>query len=112
MIEVTWNLNSDKGGVEIRFSERPDSSVLEQLKANGWRWSRFSGCWYQRDSEGARQFAQEFTGAASVVPPAPAVSVRSRSRYGSTYTRFSSGAEVYTNRNGRCEDAPCCGCCS
>lgn len=33
-------------------------------------------------------------------------------RYGSTYTRFSSGAEVYTNRRGRCEDAPCCGCCS
>lgn len=28
------------------------------------------------------------------------------------YTRFSSGAEVYQNRAGRCEDAPCCGCCS
>jgi len=27
-------------------------------------------------------------------------------------TRFSSGAEVYQNRRGRCEDAPCCGCCS
>ena len=32
--------------------------------------------------------------------------------YGSNYARFSSGAEVYTNRRGRCEDAPCCGCCS
>lgn len=27
-------------------------------------------------------------------------------------TRFNSGAEVYQNRRGRCEDAPCCGCCS
>lgn len=27
-------------------------------------------------------------------------------------TRFSSGAVVYQNRRGRCEDAPCCGCCS
>lgn len=36
----------------------------------------------------------------------------SRSRYGSNYTRFSSGAEVFTNKRGRCEDAPCCGCCS
>ena len=35
-----------------------------------------------------------------------------RARYGSTYTRFASGAEVYTNNRGRCEDAPCCGCCS
>lgn len=24
----------------------------------------------------------------------------------------SSGAYVYQNKNGRCEDAPCCGCCS
>lgn len=28
------------------------------------------------------------------------------------YTRFSDGQEVYQNRRGRCEDAPCCGCCS
>lgn len=33
-------------------------------------------------------------------------------RYGSNYTRFSGGAEAYTNKRGRCEDAPCCGCCS
>jgi hypothetical protein len=30
----------------------------------------------------------------------------------SHYTRFASGAEVFTNKRGRCEDAPCCGCCS
>lgn len=35
-----------------------------------------------------------------------------RARYGSHYARFSSGAEVFTNKRGRCEDAPCCGCCS
>lgn len=27
-------------------------------------------------------------------------------------TRFSSGAEVWQNAQGRCPDAPCCGCCS
>lgn len=27
-------------------------------------------------------------------------------------TRFNSGAVVYRNSRGRCEDAPCCGCCS
>jgi hypothetical protein len=27
-------------------------------------------------------------------------------------TTFSSGDTVYQNINGRCEDAPCCGCCS
>lgn len=35
-----------------------------------------------------------------------------RSRYGSSYTRFAGGGEVFTNLQGRCEDAPCCGCCS
>ena len=34
------------------------------------------------------------------------------SESGIVYTRFSSVAEVYRNRKGRCEDAPCCGCCS
>lgn len=33
-------------------------------------------------------------------------------RYGSHHARFSSGAEAYVNKRGRCEDAPCCGCCS
>jgi hypothetical protein len=27
------------------------------------------------------------------------------------YTRFNSGAEVFRNAKGTCEDAPCCGCC-
>lgn len=27
-------------------------------------------------------------------------------------TRFNSGAAVYQNARGRCEDAPCCRCCS
>jgi hypothetical protein len=44
--------------------------------------------------------------------PARCQPARSRARYGSRYTRFSSGAEVFTNVRGRCEDAPCCGCCS
>lgn len=26
-------------------------------------------------------------------------------------TRFNSGATTYRNARGRCEDAPCCGCC-
>ena len=30
----------------------------------------------------------------------------------SHYSRFASGAEVFVNKKGRCEDAPCCECCS
>jgi len=35
-----------------------------------------------------------------------------RSRTVSYYTRFAGGGEAYVNKRGRCEDAPCCGCCS
>jgi len=36
-----------------------------------------------------------------------------RSRYKSNfYYSPSTGNEWYQNKNGRCEDAPCCGCCS
>jgi len=37
---------------------------------------------------------------------------RSRKRYVSNYWRTSSGSEFYRNKLGRCEDAPCCGCCN
>jgi hypothetical protein len=30
----------------------------------------------------------------------------------SILVQLSSGAEIYQNSRGRCEDAPCCGCCS
>lgn len=33
-------------------------------------------------------------------------------RNGISVARFSSGAVVTQNRRGRCEDAPCCGCCT
>lgn len=38
--------------------------------------------------------------------------IDSNPRNVSHVARFSSGAVVYVNKRGRCEDAPCCGCCS
>lgn len=37
---------------------------------------------------------------------------RRSARRGVSVFRFSSGAVVTQNSRGRCEDAPCCGCCS
>ena len=54
---VTVSENEAKGGIEIRFPSKPAPEVLAGLKANGWRWSRFSSCWYHRADEGARAFA-------------------------------------------------------
>lgn len=59
---VTVTLNDEKNGVEIRFPSKPDTAVLERLKANGWRWSRFSNCWYAKQSPSTLAFAESLKG--------------------------------------------------
>lgn len=60
---VTISENDEKDGLELRFAEKPAAEVLARVKAAGWRWSRFSSCWYAKRSEQARAFAQEIAGA-------------------------------------------------
>lgn len=62
----TITINDTKAGIEIRFPARPDASALDILKAFDWRWSRFSACWYHRDTPDARIIAERVTGA--IVP--------------------------------------------
>lgn len=64
---ITWRENHEKDGVEIIFGARPDDAVLARLKAAGWRWSRFAGCWYTRRTERALQFAREIAGELAAV---------------------------------------------
>jgi len=59
---ATIRHNTEKAGIEIRFADRPDESVLDRLKSHGWRWSRFSKCWYSRQSDAAEAFANELVG--------------------------------------------------
>lgn len=91
--------------------------VKEQIKALGGRWNRDAQGWDVPDDKAAE--ARQLVAAAgpSTYVPRPRSFSRGGRRYGrraryAGYTRFSTGAEVYTNPNGRCEDAPCCGCCT
>ena len=63
---ATISHNSEKNGIEIRFSDRPAESVLARLKSHGWRWSRFSKCWYTKQSASAEAFASDIV--ASMAP--------------------------------------------
>ena len=76
--------------------------VRDQIKALGGRWNGYRKGW-----EVPNDKADE---ARAIVENAP-VNYRSRSRYVSD-TFKTSGGTFYRNRNGRCEDAPCCGCCT
>jgi hypothetical protein len=81
----------------------------EQLRALGGTWDKAAQGW--RVPAAFAQVARDIVAAAGPSTFTPRPRPRA-SRYRSHYTRFASGAEVFTNKNGRCEDAPCCGCCS
>ena len=59
---VTVTVNEDRNGIEIRFPKKPVQSGLDNLKANGWRWSRFGGCWYNRRNDQNMSFAESVRG--------------------------------------------------
>lgn len=54
------SFNVEKGGIEIRFPERPAQSVIDSLKSDRFRWSRFSKCWWIKDSPAARAAAANY----------------------------------------------------
>jgi Large polyvalent protein associated domain 29 len=56
---VTVTENKAKGGLEIRFPSKPSAAVLETLKGQGWRWSRFAGCWWHKADYAARALVRD-----------------------------------------------------
>lgn len=59
-MEIEVLFNSDKKGIEVKFKEKPKSELLEQLKFNGFRWSKTQELWYARDTEECRRFIEQF----------------------------------------------------
>lgn len=56
-MDIAVKFNAEKHGIEISFAQKPSAIVLADLKARGWRWSRFSSVWYKRASESDANFA-------------------------------------------------------
>jgi hypothetical protein len=82
--------------------------VKDKIKALGGRWNAAAAGWDVPDTvaEDCRRIVAEQREPARTSRPSRS------SRYRSNYTRFAGGGEHYVNKRGRCEDAPCCGCCS
>ncbi len=57
---ATCKLNVEKGGIELYFPGKPQAAVLDDLKASGFRWSRFNSCWYKLDNPIARRTASKY----------------------------------------------------
>lgn len=54
---VTVTINEEKHGVEIRFPSKPSAEIIDTLKKAGFRWTRFGGCWYHKDTPRNREVA-------------------------------------------------------
>lgn len=85
--------------------------VRTQLRALGGEWNAAEKAWMVPEERVAEARALVSNRGAHG-ERAAARETPHRDRYGSRYTRFAGGGEHYVNRRGRCEDAPCCGCCS
>lgn len=52
MVNATYSINNAQNGIEVMFSAKPTADVLENLKANGFRWHRAKKLWYcKRNNE-------------------------------------------------------------
>lgn len=59
--DVKIVLNEDKNGVEIYFNNKPSEDVRNNLKSNGFRWSKYNKCWYAKQNEDTLKFANSLT---------------------------------------------------
>ena len=57
-IEVIYN--TEKNGIELKFADKPSEEVRANLKANGFRWSKYNKVWYVKDTKEARDFVEAY----------------------------------------------------
>jgi hypothetical protein len=61
-VKATYTLNEELNGIEITFTGVPSEEVRNELKANGFRWSKYKKVWYAKQSEERLQFAKMLAG--------------------------------------------------
>jgi hypothetical protein len=59
---VTIRHNEEHNGIEILFPAKPEASVIQTLKALGFRWSPRGGLWYTRFNENLMQRVKQALG--------------------------------------------------
>lgn len=59
---ATFTRNTALHGLEISFTQKPSKSVLDSLKAEGFRWHSAKKLWYAKETESRLQLLQTITG--------------------------------------------------
>lgn len=53
-VEITYN--EEKNGIEVKFNTKPAQEVINDLKANGFRWHRVKKVWYAKQTDERMEF--------------------------------------------------------
>jgi hypothetical protein len=80
--------------------------VKDQLRNLGAKWDKYQRGWMVPIDQWDE--AMEIMDEAPIPMPRRSIA----GGYVSNVYRFNSGEVAYRNKGGRCEDAPCCGCCT
>lgn len=59
---ATFTRNTALHGLEISFTQKPSKSVLDSLKAEGFRWHSVKKLWYAKETESRLRLLQTITG--------------------------------------------------
>ncbi len=62
MPSATLQKNEQHAGLELSFSAKPDQSVIDALKQNGFRWHTKKRLWFAKDTPERYAFAAEIAG--------------------------------------------------
>lgn len=58
-MKITYALNEQFHGIEVKFNEKPERAVLDDLKAHGFRWSNNKAVWYTKQSDEVIKYVKE-----------------------------------------------------
>ena len=57
-MDYTINLNQDLNGIELIFTSRPATAILNAIKAQGFRWNNKKSLWYAKQTDSRLTFAK------------------------------------------------------
>jgi Large polyvalent protein associated domain 29 len=61
-VKATYTLNEELNGIEITFTGVPSEEVRNELKANGFRWSKYKKVWYAKQTAERLEFVKMLVG--------------------------------------------------
>lgn len=61
-VKATYRINEELNGIEISFPSVPSEEVRNELKTNGFRWSKYKKVWYAKQTAERLEFAKMLAG--------------------------------------------------